>query len=76
MDFFKLYIRYGLDKHEVAKLLGRDLEIVESMDPDTISNLILEFVRRSWIQGINETGYSFLFYTGFFRCLEQQAFVL
>lgn len=47
MDFFNLYIRYGLDKKEVAKLLGRDLESIEMMDSNTISNLILEFVGRS-----------------------------
>ena len=47
MDFFKLYIRYGLDRKEVAKILGKDLKFVESMDADTISNLILEFVRRT-----------------------------
>ena len=47
MDFFRLFVRYGLDKKEIAELLGRDLASIERMDSNTISNLILEFVSRS-----------------------------
>ena len=47
MDFFKLFVRYGIHKKEIAEILGKDIESLETMDENTMVRLIMEYVRRS-----------------------------
>ncbi|KAK3588353.1 hypothetical protein CHS0354_003283 [Potamilus streckersoni] len=47
IDFFKLFIRYGIDKKELSDLLGISLSTLETMDHNTISTLILDLVRKN-----------------------------
>ncbi|KAL3882516.1 hypothetical protein ACJMK2_028852 [Sinanodonta woodiana] len=47
IDFFKLFIRYGIDKKELSDLLGISLSTLESMDHNTISTLIMDLVRKN-----------------------------
>ncbi|KAH3738687.1 hypothetical protein DPMN_045327 [Dreissena polymorpha] len=46
MDFLRMFIRYGIDRKEIAELIGQDVSVVENMDDNTLTRLILKFVDR------------------------------
>ena len=46
MDFFKMFIRYGIDRKELAEMLGQDVGSVSKMDDRAISGLIMDSVGR------------------------------
>ncbi|XP_045196487.1 palmitoleoyl-protein carboxylesterase notum1-like [Mercenaria mercenaria] len=46
MDFFRMFIRYGIDKKDIASLLGKDVSVVQRMDDSTLTRLIMDFVGR------------------------------
>lgn len=46
MDFFRMFIRYGIDKEDIASLLGKDVSVIQRMDDGTLSRLIMDFVGR------------------------------
>lgn len=41
-----MFIRYGIDRKEIAELIGQDVSVVENMDDNTLTRLILKFVDR------------------------------
>lgn len=47
MDFLRMFIRYGIDRQEMAELLGEDMSVVERMDDKTVTRLVLKLVDRS-----------------------------
>ncbi|XP_060589837.1 palmitoleoyl-protein carboxylesterase NOTUM-like isoform X2 [Ruditapes philippinarum] len=46
MDFFRMFIRYGIDKKDIASLLGKDVSVIQRMDDSTLTRLIMDFVGR------------------------------
>ncbi|KAL4233887.1 hypothetical protein ACF0H5_008560 [Mactra antiquata] len=46
MDFFRMFIRYGIDKNDIASLLGKDISVINRMDDNTLTQLIMDFVGR------------------------------
>lgn len=46
MDFLRMFIRYGIDRQEVAELLGEDMSVVERMDDKTVTRLVLKLVDK------------------------------
>lgn len=46
MDFFRMFIRYGIDKKDIASLLGKDVSVVERMDDNALTRLIMDFVGK------------------------------
>lgn len=46
MDFFKMFIRYGIDKNAVAEILGKDVTTVDRLDDQDISRLIMDYVGK------------------------------
>ena len=41
-----MFIRYGIDKQEMAELLGKDVSAIERMDEKTVNRLVLNLVDR------------------------------
>lgn len=41
-----MFIRYGIDRKEVAELLGEEESTVERMDEKTVTRLVLKLVDR------------------------------
>ena len=48
MDLFRMFIRYGIDRKEIAELLGKDISVVERMDDTTVTRLVIEFVGKTF----------------------------
>jgi len=46
MDFLRMYIRYGIDRRQVAELIDQDVSVVERMDEQAITRLIMKYVQR------------------------------
>ncbi|KAL5010032.1 hypothetical protein ScPMuIL_012337 [Solemya velum] len=46
MNFFKLFIQYGIDKADLAELLSVDISTMNSMSYDTISDRVLKVIRQ------------------------------
>ncbi|WAR09024.1 NOTUM-like protein [Mya arenaria] len=46
MDFLRMFIQYGLDRKEIAELLGQDMSAVEHMDDNAVRRLIMKFVNK------------------------------
>jgi hypothetical protein len=41
-----MFIRYGIDKKDIASLLGKDVSVIQRMDDSTLTRLIMDFVGR------------------------------